>query len=140
MSVGVLDMALWDIVGKLEGKPLFRVFAERFNEGRFDKEIFVYAAGGYYYPGKGVEELKSEMRRYQEYGYSNLKMKIAGESLSADLARIEAVLSLVESGQKLSVDANGRYSLQEAIACAEALHKYDLFWYEEAGDPLDYAL
>ena len=54
VAVGVLDMAVWDAVAKIEGKPLYRVLAERYRGGDVDDKVFVYAAGGYYYPGKNV--------------------------------------------------------------------------------------
>ena len=60
--------------------------------------------------------------------------------LDEDIRRIEAVLEVVGDGQRLAVDANGRFDLQTGIAYAEAIKKYNLFWYEEVGDPLDYAL
>jgi L-alanine-DL-glutamate epimerase-like enolase superfamily enzyme len=50
------------------------------------------------------------------------------------------VLEELAPGQRLAVDANGRFDTEKAIAYAEAQAHYDLFWYEEAGDPLDYAL
>ena len=104
------------------------------------RRVFVYAAGGYYYPGKDDEELKDEMRSYLDRGYRVVKMKIGGASLAEDLRRIEAVLGVLKAGQRLAVDANGRFDLATAIAYAKALSQYDLFWYEEAGDPLDYEL
>jgi L-alanine-DL-glutamate epimerase-like enolase superfamily enzyme len=67
-------------------------------------------------------------------------MKIGGAPLADDIARIESVLEVVGDGKYLAVDANGRFDLETAIAYAEAMAPYDLFWYEEAGDPLDYAL
>jgi hypothetical protein len=67
-------------------------------------------------------------------------MKIGGASLAEDCRRIEAVLRLLGPGQRLAVDANGRFDLKTAVEYAKALSQYDLFWYEEAGDPLDYAL
>ena len=67
-------------------------------------------------------------------------MKIGGAPLAEDIRRIEAVIKLVGSGKFLAVDANGRFDPATAIAYGEALKPYGLFWYEEAGDPLDYAL
>ncbi len=80
------------------------------------------------------------MRSYRDRGYRVCKMKIGGAPLEEDLKRIEAVLEVVGEGQNLAVDANGRFDLPTAIAYAKALKPYNLFWYEEAGDPLDYAL
>ncbi|MBV8899106.1 MAG: mandelate racemase/muconate lactonizing enzyme family protein [Verrucomicrobia bacterium] len=140
VAVGTLDMAVWDAVAKIEGKPLFRLLADRYGSGTADPRVFVYAAGGYYYPGKGLEALKEEMRGYLERGYTVVKMKIGGASLDEDRRRIEAVLEELGPGQRLAVDANGRFDLPRAIAYGEALSPYNLFWYEEPGDPLDYEL
>jgi L-alanine-DL-glutamate epimerase-like enolase superfamily enzyme len=140
VAMGTIDMAVWDAVAKIAGKPLFQLLAERYGNGQPERRVFVYAAGGYYYPGKNLDALKSEMLSYTGRGYSVVKMKIGGESLADDQRRIEAVLGVLEKGQRLAVDANGRFDVATAVAYAKALSQYDLFWYEEAGDPLDYAL
>jgi L-alanine-DL-glutamate epimerase-like enolase superfamily enzyme len=140
VAVGTLDMAVWDAVAKIEGKPLWRVLAERYRGGEADARVWVYAAGGYYYPGKSLDALKDEMKSYRDRGYRAVKMKIGAVPLAEDLKRVEAVLAVVGKGQNLCVDANGRFDLKTALAYAEALAPYDLRWYEEAGDPLDYAL
>ncbi|WP_308216638.1 mandelate racemase/muconate lactonizing enzyme family protein [Pseudalkalibacillus decolorationis] len=140
VAVGTLDMAVWDVVAKIEEKPLYQLLADRYRDGKPDEKVFVYAAGGYYQPQKGFAELQSEMRGYLDLGYSIVKMKIGGTSLEDDLRRIEAVLEVVPNGQSLAVDANGRFDLETAVQYAEQLEPYNLFWYEEAGDPLDYAL
>jgi D(-)-tartrate dehydratase len=139
VAVGTLDMAIWDAVAKIAGKPLFRLLAER--AGReADPRVFVYAAGGYYYPGKDDAQLRAEMRGYLARGYTVVKMKIGGAPIDEDRRRIEAALSEVEGQAQLAVDANGRFDLETGIAYARMLRDYPLFWYEEAGDPLDYAL
>jgi len=139
VAVGTIDMAIWDAVAKIAGKPLFRLLAER--EGRqADPRVFVYAAGGYYYPGKDDDQLRAEMARYVARGYTVVKMKIGGATLAEDARRIEAVLKEIEPHARLAVDANGRFDLETAIAYAKMLRQYPLFWYEEAGDPLDYQL
>lgn len=138
VAVGVLDMALWDIVAKVEEKPLYAVLSERFGGGNARGEAYVYAAGGYYYPGKGTSMLVEEMRRYLDAGYTTVKMKIGAVPLAQDIERIEAVLGILPSGCTLAVDANGRFDRSGAIEYAEALNQYSLKWYEEPGDPLDY--
>ena len=140
VAIGTLDMAIWDATAKIAGKPLFQLLAERYGNGTPNRNVFVYAAGGYYWPGQGLEGLTREMQSYLDRGYSVVKKKIGGASLAEDRKRIEAVLKLLGPGQKLAVDANGRFDLPTAIEYAKALSDYDLFWYEEAGDPLDYAL
>jgi len=138
VAVGVIDMAVWDAVAKIEGKPLYRLLADRYNHGVAASRVFVYAAGGYYYPGKGTRELRDEMSRYLDAGYRVVKIKIGGASLAEDLGRIEEVLSLVSDGSRLAVDANGRFNFEDALKYGEALAPYGLRWYEEPGDPLDY--
>jgi len=140
VAVGTIDMAVWDAVAKIAGLPLYQHLATAYGDGKPDDTVFVYAAGGYYYPGKDDTALQDEMRRYLDMGYSVVKMKIGGEGLAADLRRIEAVIAVTGSAKKLAVDANGRFDLETAVAYAKALEPYGLFWYEEAGDPLDYAL
>ncbi len=139
VAVGTIDMAVWDAVAKIAGKPLFRLLAERHGV-QADPRVFVYAAGGYYYQGKDLSALRGEMRSYLDRGYTVVKMKIGGADLAEDCRRIEAVLAELGGTARLAVDANGRFDLETGIAYAKALRDYNLFWYEEVGDPLDYQL
>ncbi|PPT37934.1 mandelate racemase [Xanthomonas arboricola] len=139
VAVGTLDMAIWDATAKIAGMPLFRYLAQM--KGRqANPRVFVYAAGGYYYPGKDNSALRKEMRGYLDRGYNVVKMKIGGTSIDEDRGRIESVLEEIGSQARLAVDANGRFDLETGIAYAKMLRDYPLFWYEEVGDPLDYAL
>jgi len=139
VAVGTLDMAIWDAVAKIAGKPLFRLLAERHGV-HADPRVFVYAAGGYYYPGGDVDALCAEMQGYVERGYTVVKMKIGGAPIAEDRHRIEAVLASVGKAASLAVDANGRFDLDTALAYAKMLREYPLSWFEEAGDPLDFRL
>ena len=98
VAVGTIDMAVWDAVAKIEGKPLFQLLAERYGDGKPNRKVFVYAAGGYYWPGQGLEGLEREMRSYLDRGYSVVKKKIGGASLAEDCKRIEAVLQAARAG------------------------------------------
>jgi L-alanine-DL-glutamate epimerase-like enolase superfamily enzyme len=140
VAVGTIDMAVWDAIAKIARKPFYRLLADQYRGGNADSKVWVYAAGGYYYPGKDLTTLKDEMRRYRDMGYQVVKMKIGGVPLAEDIRRIEAVIEVVGEGKYLAVDANGRFDLKTALAYGEAMKPYGLFWYEEAGDPLDYAL
>jgi L-alanine-DL-glutamate epimerase-like enolase superfamily enzyme len=147
VAVGVIDMAMWDIAAKLDQKPLYRFLADNYRDSEPADKTFVYAAGGYYYPGKGLQELQREMADYLERGYRVVKMKIGGAPLEEDIRRIDAVCALLAEtgsdappGNRLAVDANGRFGLEAALAYGKAMQARELFWYEEAGDPLDYAL
>jgi L-alanine-DL-glutamate epimerase-like enolase superfamily enzyme len=137
VAVGAIDMALWDLVAKMEEKPLFRLLAERHGRSA-DPRVFVYAAGGYYHPTDDVARLRSEMRSYVERGYTVVKMKIGGLPIDEDQQRIEAVLDELDGRAALAVDANGRFGLDGALAYARMLSRYPIHWYEEAGDPLDF--
>jgi L-alanine-DL-glutamate epimerase-like enolase superfamily enzyme len=140
VAVGVLDMAVWDAVAKIAGVPLWRLLADRYKAGVADATVWVYAAGGYYAPDKGIEALVDEMKGYLDLGYRHVKLKIGGASLGEDMKRIEAVVALVGDAARVFVDANGRFDLETALAYARAMEPLGLGWYEEAGDPLDYAL
>src|SRR6202167_6734560 len=83
VAVGTIDMAVWDAVAKIAGKPLFRLLAEKYRQ-QADPRVFVYAAGGYYYPGKNLGALRAEMRSYVERGYNVVKMKIGGAPIGED--------------------------------------------------------
>lgn len=139
VAVGTLDMAIWDAVAKIARKPLFRLLAERYGV-EANPRVFVYAAGGYYYPGKDMSALRKEMRGYLDRGYNVVKMKIGGADIDEDRRRIEAVLEEIGAKNQLAVDANGRFDLETAINYAKMLREFPLFWYEGAGDPLDYHL
>src|SRR3954465_10978005 len=127
VAVGTIDMALWDAVAKIAGKPLFRLLAERHRRSA-NPRVFVYAAGGYYYPGKDLSMLRGEMRGYLDRGYNVVKMKIGGADIEDDRARIEAVLKEIGKDAQLAVDANGRFDLETGIAYAKMLRDYPLFW------------
>lgn len=147
VAVGVLDMALWDAAAKLAGVPLWKLLSTRYNGGQSDATAWVYAAGGYYHPGKDVDGLVEEMKRYLGMGYSVVKMKIGGspgmslrEALLLDISRIEAVLKLLDGdGSRLCVDVNGRFGLHAALSYAAAIQGFGLRWYEEPLDPLDHS-
>src|SRR3978361_2082141 len=96
VAVGTIDMAVWDAVAKIAGKPLFRLLAER--HGVVPRpRVFVYAAGGYYYPGKDNRALRAEMRGYLDRGYNVVKMKIGGAPIEEDRGRIEAGVQVIGS-------------------------------------------
>ena len=138
VAVGILDMAAWDALAKLEEMPLNRLLAERHGAGAPADRVWVYAAGGYYYPGKDLDKLRAEMRGYVDLGYTTVKMKIGGASLAEDRQRIEAVLGVLPPSTALAVDANGRFDLERALAYGEMLSGYNIYWYEEPCDPLDF--
>lgn len=138
-AAGALELACWDLNAKLRDEPACVTIAR--HAGRDPAPaVPVYAAGGYYYAGGGAEQLRREMRGYLDLGYAAVKMKIGGAALAEDLRRIEAVIDAVGDAGRVAVDANGRFDRAQATRWADALAPYGLRWYEEPGDPLDYAL
>ncbi|MCC7452218.1 MAG: mandelate racemase [Anaerolineae bacterium] len=139
VAVGTLDMALWDAAAKIAGKPLYRFLGELVGRATTPHPIPVYAGGGYYFPTDDILRLKDETRQFLDQGYTHIKIKIGGQPLATDRKRIEAVLSLLPAGSHLAVDAMNRYSLEAASQVAQALAAYDLRWFEDMCDPLDFA-
>ncbi|MFC0402674.1 enolase C-terminal domain-like protein [Paraburkholderia rhizosphaerae] len=139
-AAGALELAVWDLNAKLLDEPAHVTIARHYGRRGKTEGVDVYAAGGYYYPDESTQRLADEFGQYRQLGFDAFKMKIGGASLAQDLARIDAALSVAGSGQRLAVDANGRFDLDTALAYARALAPYDLRWYEEIGDPLDFDL
>lgn len=140
VGIGTIEVAIWDAVAKIAGKPLYQVLAERFNGGKVPTEVPCYVGGGWYFPGQTHKDLQDEMKRHMDAGYTKLKMKVGGAPLAEDCKRIEAVLKVVGEGGNIAVDANGKFEREEALAYAKALAPYRLRWFEEPCDPLDFEL
>jgi L-alanine-DL-glutamate epimerase-like enolase superfamily enzyme len=140
ISIGTIEVALWDAVGKIADQPLHRVLADRYNQGNIATRAFCYVGGGWYFPGQTLQDLQDEMRRHLGSGYTMVKMKVGGLPLVEDLRRIEAVIEVVGGGDRLAVDANCKFDRETALAYAKALAPFGLRWFEEPCDPLDYAL
>jgi L-alanine-DL-glutamate epimerase-like enolase superfamily enzyme len=139
IAIGTIEVALWDAVAKIAGKPLHRLLAERYNGGSVRDRVFCYVGGGWYFPGQTIADLQDEMRRHLDAGYTMVKMKVGGLTLAEDVRRVEAVLKVVGSGNNLAVDANCKFDRTAALAYVKALSSYKLRWFEEPCDPLDYA-
>jgi len=140
ISIGTIEVALWDAIAKIAGKPLHAELAGRFNGGNVARRAFCYVGGGWYWPGQTLRDLQDEMRRHIDNGYTQVKMKVGGLPLAEDLRRVEAVKAVLPPGCRLAVDANGKFSRDEALAYARALAPLGLRWFEEPCAPLDYAL
>jgi len=140
VAIGTIEVAVWDAVAKIAGKPLHRVLAERYNGGKSVGRVPCYVGGGWYQPGKGIPELLDEIRGRLDEGYTTMKIKVGGASIPEDVKRVEAALKVVASSQNLAVDANAGFDRNRALAYARALAPFKLRWFEEPTDPLDYAL
>jgi D(-)-tartrate dehydratase len=140
VGIGTIEVAIWDALAKIADKPLHVLLAERFSGGKVPAKVFCYVGGGWYAPGKTTKHLQDEMRGHLDAGYRMVKMKVGGMPLADDLARVEAVKSILPQGAQLAVDANSKFERAEALAYARGLAPFALRWFEEPCDPLDFAL
>src|SRR5215208_1143590 len=88
IAIGTIEVAVWDAVAKKACKPLHRLLAERYNGGQLAEKVFCYVGAGWYFPGQTIRDLKDEMQRHLDAGYTMLKMKVGGLKLSEDMRRI----------------------------------------------------
>jgi L-alanine-DL-glutamate epimerase-like enolase superfamily enzyme len=147
-----IDIALWDLRGKMTGMPLWRLL------GGYRPRVPAYATGGFYAEGKGLAELAEEMRGYVRHGFRAVKMKVgrnsgsegsplrvmadrgvAEVSLGEDLARVRAVRETVGPDVRLMIDANGAWDVPTAVKMGRALEELDIYWFEEPVWPDDVA-
>ena len=139
-AASAIELAIWEVNARLNDEPVSATIARHYGRAGRDQDVQVYAAGGYYYDGVSDRALQEEIANYQNLGFTKFKMKIGGANLTEDIKRIEAAITQAGSAQNLAVDANGRFNLKQALAYGKAIEAYKLWWYEEAGDPLDFEL
>lgn len=130
--IGVLDIALWDLKGKITGLSVHKLL------GGFADHVPFYVAGGYYIDGRGLDELGDEARDSIELGARGVKMKIGRLRAGEDAERVRVVRDAIGDDALLMVDANGAYSAAEAIRIARLIERYDIYWFEEPVRPDDY--
>ncbi len=140
VAIGTIEVAVWDAIAKIAGKPLHRVLAEKYSGGRSPQRVPCYVGGGWYEPGKGIKELQDEIRARLDQGYTTMKIKVGGAAIPEDVKRVEAALAVVGAADRLAVDANAGFDRTRALAYAKALAPFRLRWFEEPTGPLDYAL
>ena len=137
VAVGTLDMALWDAAAKIEGLPLARLLADRLGRTPV-AAVPLYAGGGYPFPADDRPRLTNELRRFRDDGYVRAKIKIGAAPLAEDLRRIETARDIFPERDSLAVDAMNAYAPEAAFAAADALAPFDLWWFEDICDPLDF--
>src|SRR6266404_6857311 len=143
-AISGIDIALWDIAGKVAKLPLYRLL------GGCRDRVEAYASGGFYQEGKSAADLAGEAEAYRARGFKGMKMKIGrnpstGTHLrqligqaefcevdpSEDLARVAAVRQALGPQGKLMVDVNCAWSPAIAIEMGRAMEPYKLYWIEE---------
>ncbi|MCJ0764200.1 enolase C-terminal domain-like protein [Variovorax terrae] len=138
IPMGTVDVAVWDLVAKVAQQPLHRLLAERYSGGAVRERVPTYVGGGWYFPGQTADDLRAEMARHREAGYTMVKMKVGGLPVAQDCRRIEAILSVMGEGRNLAVDASCSFGHEAAHAYARAISPYGLRWFEEPCDSLEY--
>ena len=132
-ALSAADIALWDLNAKSAGLPLYKYLGAA-KPGR----VPAYGSGGYYLPGKTIDDLCAEMCGFVDAGCSAVKMKIGGLSPSQDEDRVRAVREAIGPDVHLMLDANNAWpDLPSALVALRRLEKYSPYWIEEPFLPDD---
>ncbi len=125
ITSAALDLAVWDILGKASGQPLFRLF------GGYREEVPCYVTCAYYRDGKDLSELREEMEMLRDQGHRAFKAKIGGASLEEDMARLRVIRDVIGDEAELMLDVNSAWDLPTAIEGARLLTEIRPRWLEE---------
>jgi L-alanine-DL-glutamate epimerase-like enolase superfamily enzyme len=129
--ISTIDLALWDLRGHVFGAPVATLL------GAAHEALPAYVAGGYYTPDGTLATLAEEIAGYVELGARAVKMKIGGDTIRNDVARVRAVRGAIGPDVRLMVDANCAYTAFDAIRIAHELEPLDVYWFEEPVMPDD---
>jgi len=120
-----VDIALWDIMGKVAGLPLHKLL------GASCDKVRGYASAGFYSASRTVKRLAQEMASYRDEGFTAMKMKVAGAPLDDDVERVRAVREAIGPDALLLIDANNGLTPEGAIRMARRMEAFEIFWFEE---------
>ena len=130
-AMAAVDIALWDLNGKQAGQPLWKLL------GGYSGQARAYAGG--IDLQLDADELVEQTRRNLAAGFRAIKIKVGRDKLSEDVARLRAVRDCLGADTPLMVDANMRWTVEQAIRAARSFREYDVYWFEEPTIPDDYA-
>ena len=136
-AVGLLDAAIWDLVAKVAGRPLWAELRHRFG-GATSERVPIYATCGFYNARDDLDTLQAELHQVLDLGYDCVKIKAGGLPIADDCRRIERALSVLDGRAALALDCNGTMALPAARELFAALASHPLAWIEEPVDPLDF--
>jgi L-alanine-DL-glutamate epimerase-like enolase superfamily enzyme len=120
-----VDIACWDIIGKVAGLPLYRLF------GGFRDEVPCYVTCAYYRDGKTMSELRDEIQMLKGQGHTGFKAKAGGVPLAEDIERMALVREIIGNERDLMIDVNRGWDLPTAIEGARLLEPLQPRWLEE---------
>ncbi len=130
-AISAVDIAIWDLRAKRANQPLWRYF------GGFDPKVPVYAGG--IDLDFSVEELLEQSDRFQDEGFRAIKMKVGRPNLREDVERVRRMREHLGDDFPLMVDANMKWSADQAVRAARAREELNLLWIEEPTIPDDIA-
>jgi L-rhamnonate dehydratase len=125
-ALSALDIALWDLKGKILGLPVFRLL------GGNKTQIPCYASGGW--TSYTTEELVDETLRMKAVGYKFIKIKVGvegGNNINEDARRIQAVRNAIGSDIGIMIDANNAFTSAIALKLAQKIEDSDILFFEE---------
>jgi L-alanine-DL-glutamate epimerase-like enolase superfamily enzyme len=123
-AISAIDCALWDLVGKSAGMPLYKLF------GACRDDIKVYASSGLWL-SQSIDELVAEADLFLSQGFKAMKIRLGKPRMDEDLERVAAVRAAVGPEVELLVDANQAFTTPYAIKIGRQLEKLDVAWFEE---------
>ena len=122
-GIAAIDIALWDIMGRAAGLPVWRLL------GAHRDRVPAYAMVGWL--NYDLDQLRRVCSLAMEQGFRGVKIKVGAPTLAEDVARIEAVRSVVGANRLLMVDANQVFSPVEALRRGRVYQELDCTWFEE---------
>src|SRR5262245_42073386 len=120
-----VDIACWDIIGKISGLPLHRLF------GGYRDRVPCYVTCAYYRDGKDLVELRDEMQMLKAQGHRGFKMKMGGLPLNEDMKRLEVVRDVIGTDCDLMIDVNRGWDLATATEAVTLIEPFKPRWLEE---------
>lgn len=129
-AISAIDIALWDLRGKSEDLPLWRMAGGASNRSR------AYRGGiDLNFP---LPKLLHTIQGYLDAGFQAVKIKVGQPDMREDFIRTEAVRALLGAERAFMVDANYSWSVEQAILAGKGFSDLDLLWFEEPTIPDDY--
>jgi D-galactarolactone cycloisomerase len=128
-AISAVDIALWDLAGKLLDLPVYRLLG-----GPFRTDLVAYASG---IPGATVDERVASAEQFVGEGYTAVKASIGGGDIDTDLAGVSAIAAVLRGKADLLVDAHGAYSAENALYVGRQLERLGVYWLEDPLPPED---
>ena len=123
-ALSAVDMALWDLQGKVLDKPLHRLF------GACRSRVKTYASGGLWL-SQSIDELTVEAQSFIDQGFRSMKIRVGKPNWREDVERVKAVREVIGQNIELLADANQSLNTKQAIKLGRELEAFELGWLEE---------